>query len=86
MRLTEEAILQAINYTNVAQQDLQNNLNYMRSSTVSMLNEWHDANVSRFLEELELFDSYVQVTSQNMEEVKSILRSYISFIEQYNSY
>ena len=86
MRLTEEALLQAINYTNVAQQDLQNNLNYMRSSTVAMLNEWHDAHVARFLEELELFDSYVQVTSQNMEEVKSILRSYISFIEQYNSY
>lgn len=86
MRLSEEALWQAINYTNTAQQDLQNNLNYMRSSTVPLLAEWKDAHVARFLEELELFDSYVSVTSQNMEEIKSILRSYISFIEQYNSY
>jgi hypothetical protein len=85
MKLTEEAVYRAINYTETAQQDLLSNLEYMKSSTTAHLVEWHDTHVERFLEQLELFDSYVRNTVQNMEKVKDHLNQILNFMRTYNN-
>ena len=85
MRITEDAVNEAVRFTKAARQQLESNYNYMRSGTTPYLAEWHDANVERFMEVLELFDSYIKTTSSTMEEIEQKLLHYIAFIQQYNS-
>lgn len=85
MRLTEEAVQQAISFTQNAKRGLEDNYNYMRNSTASLLTQWNDSNVERFMEVLDLFDSYVKNTAANMDEISNTLRSYLQFMHDYNS-
>ncbi len=84
MRVSEEALQQAIIYTENAKQGLERNLQYMKSSTSSMFSQWNDAHVDRFMRQLDLFDSYVKNTAGNMDRVCETLRIYINKVQEYN--
>lgn len=84
MKITEEAVYQAISLTNEAKSSLENNYNYMRSAVTPMLQQWRDRNVEQFMEMLEHFDSYVKVTASNMDEINETLRTYLQIMQQYN--
>lgn len=84
MKITEEAVYQAISLTNEAKTSLENNYSYMRSAVMPMLQQWHDRNVEQFMEMLDHFDSYVKVTANNMDEISETLRTYLRIMQQYN--
>ncbi len=85
MRLTEEAIMQAIRYTQQQKSDLESNYAYMKNTTTSLLIEWKDKHVERFLDMMELFDSYVKNTAANMDRIEEVLRDHLRFLIEYNS-
>lgn len=86
MRITEEALMQAIAYTENAKIGLEQNLQYMKNTTSSMLSEWNDAHVDRYMEQLDLFDSYVKNTAGNMDSICESLRAYLNMVRQYNQF
>jgi len=85
MRITEEALMQAIRYTQNAQEGLGRNLQYMKSTTTPLLSEWHDAHVERFLQQLDLYDSYAKNVQGNMDRIVETLKAYLNMLQQYNS-
>lgn len=84
MTIKEEAVRQAIRYSEDAKQALENNFNYMRSTTGNLLDQWNDANTARYVEMLELFDNYVKTTSANMDEIIQVLNHYLSFLNEFS--
>lgn len=85
MRITEEAVYNAMRLTTQAKSELENNYNYMRSTVTPLLQQWKDRNVEQFMELLEHYDSYVKVTANNLDRINESLRLYLSIMQQYNS-
>lgn len=84
IRLTEEAVYQAMHLTTEAKTTLANNYNYMRSSVTPLLQEWNDKNVGHFMEILDHFDNYVKATAGNLDRINEMLRQYLAIMEDYN--
>ena len=85
MRITESAVMQAISFTENARQSLESNYVHMQNTTMPYLAEWKDANVQRFNDMMELFDSYVKRTAASMDEIASIMRNLLRMMEEYNN-
>lgn len=84
IKLTEEAVYQAIHFTTEAKNTLANNYTYMRSTVTPLLQEWNDKNVTQFMEILDHFDSYVKATAGNLDRINEMLRHYLVIMEDYN--
>lgn len=83
MIISEEALRRAIVLTEQARDKLGINYNYMKSNTSVAVASWKDANVSKYFELMELFDSYVKNTAAGMNKIIELLRDYLRMVENY---
>lgn len=83
IKLSRDAIVRAIQYTEGTIDDLQRNLNFLKSNVDPHLGQWQDKHVSRYFDTQESFDTKVNSVCGQLNDIVDSLNGLLRYMDNY---